>query len=72
MRYRQWKKNYKNLRGHNPSVIVDGRKRRKAVRRFAKTYKYVNDQTVSCISKAARTAGKFRNAVIKLRKEEKE
>ena len=34
MRYRQWKKNYKNLRGHNPSVIVDGRKRRKAVRRL--------------------------------------
>lgn len=30
MRYRQWKKNYKNQHGYNPGIDVDRRKQAKA------------------------------------------
>lgn len=64
MRYRQWKKKYKNRYGHNPSVVVDARKRRKAVRRFVRVYQCVNDQVMLCVGNAVKVIGHFQSTII--------
>ena len=50
MNYRQWKKKYKKIHGHNPTVSEDKRKKSKIVKKIINNVSEIDEETLKNVA----------------------